>query len=90
MEPDPWEWQPHCYASVHITHKAVRQGRGADPAAHSLRLSPHIRQDQVHAAPWDLNSLSASIYKNTHMLCLCSCVCLSAGEIQMESLFRTS
>lgn len=44
MEPDLWEWQPDRYASLAITHKAVRQGRGAgQPPTHLAFRPPSVK-----------------------------------------------
>lgn len=79
MELEPWEWQPGCYASVAITHK--RQGPWGQPAAHSLCLSPHIRQNRYTPLPGFLRYLSLSL---SYLLCktkyiLSLPVSLSAG-----------
>ncbi len=64
MELDPWEWQPGHYASVAITHKAVRHGRGAGRPPTLFAFHPTSVKNRYTLLPVFLHylSLSLSVY----------------------------
>lgn len=61
MELDPWEWQPGCYASVAITHKAMRQGRGAGWPPTLFAFHPTSVKNRYALLPVFLHYLSLSL-----------------------------